>query len=280
MATEPDDYQTISDNCPGYMVLISEGIICTRCAGEKRHKANDCPKPATAANLATDKASYADQDGYRMGNSDSGMESLSDADSISSESTASSDGSESRVTNVHQSDKGGDHLQNAHLSRRGFARSDASHTSTKPDRISPSPTNPRAARKSSQVYQTFTKADGLASDRAAHKPGVQSLHRCDVMYGFDSPASAEANFLPRSGTLNSTGLPSNNKHFTMKKGSDKTQEGSRSHDSSSKRFNTYKATDGRSASKSRADTIGKFEYSNTTCPSSFGFGRLPSDAMG
>ncbi|KAL9133118.1 MAG: hypothetical protein Q9175_005703 [Cornicularia normoerica] len=207
MATEPDDYQTVSDNCPGYMVLIAEGIICTRCAGEKRHKLNECPKPTTAADLATE--TVPEEDPCETENPDLGMESLSDTSSVSSESTARSESSEIHLTDAHQSDQGGSHSQNTNLPRRGFARLDGSHTSTEPDRTSSSPPSRRAASglplyDPSQVHEILVKAERQASDKATHEPETQS-HR---------------------------------------------------------------------------DTRGKFEYSNTTCPSSFGFGRLPSEAMG
>ena len=138
MASEPDDYQTISDNCPGYMVLVSEGIICTRCAGEKRHKPNDCPKYAIAADVATEDDSGVDPDG--MDDVDSGMESLSDTSSVSSESTGRSDGSEMQETSAHRFGQGGNH-PDVHPSKRDFAHLDASYTSTQPDRISSSSLN-------------------------------------------------------------------------------------------------------------------------------------------
>lgn len=208
MASEPDDYQTISDNCPGYMVLISEGIICTRCAGEKRHRPNDCPKPTTAADLATE--TFLEGDATGDDNADPGMESLSDTSSIFSESTARSESSEMQVTDAHQSDQGGSHQQDTHPPSRGFARPDGSHTDTEPDRTSPSPPNRRAEfrvpkvplNEPSRAPKIFVKANRQTSNTATtHKSGL-------------------------------------------------------------------------------ANTTGKFDYDNTTCPSSFGFGRLPSEAMG
>ena len=278
MDSEPDDYQTISDNCPGYMVLISEGIICTRCAGEKRHKRNDCPKTATAADLATDNVLKADPD--EPDNVDSGMESLSDTSSISSESTARSDSSEMRVTNAHQPDQGGNHPQDSHLPRRGFARPGVSSTSTQPDRTSHSPPNRRTSPEPSRVHQVFGKAYGQVPNTATDKHVKQSRHNRDIVYNPDSPASAPTHLSSRSTISTSTGRPSNKEHSSAGKWSDKTRQGSHSHDTSVQRAITYEATEDRLPSKSLVDTSGKFDYSNTTCPSSFGFGRLPSEAMG
>lgn len=279
MATEPDDYQTISDNCPGYMVVVSEGIICTRCAGEKRHKSNDCPKAAAAAALATDNVPGTDPDG--TDNADSGMESLSDTSSVSSESTARSDGSEMRATTAHQSDQGGNHSQDSHLPRRGFARHDASYTSTQPDRTSPSPPNRRAAWRPSQVHQAFGAAGGQVYSTSTHERGTQSGHGHHTLYGPNSPASAETYSTTRSVTTTSSGRPFNNRnHSSIKKWSDKIKPGSPSHDNSIRQASTYEVIEDRLPSKPFADTTGKFDYSNTTCPSSFGFGRLPSEAMG
>ena len=278
MASEPDDYQIISDNCPGYMVLISEGIICTRCAGEKRHKADDCPKPATVADLATDNVPGADPDG--MENADSGMESLSDTSSVSSESTARSDSSETQVTNALRSVQGGNHPQNAHLPRRGFARLAASCTSTQPDRTSPSPPSCRAGRGAGQIRQTSSKVNGRVSSTATHESGTQSRHDRNSMYDPNVAVFAETYSIPRSTATISTKLPSTKQHTLIKKVNDKKRKGSHSHDSSNQQGIAFKANEDRLPSKSLADTMGKFEYSNTTCPSSFGFGRLPSEAMG
>lgn len=176
MASEPDDYQTISDNCPGYMVLVSEGIICTRCAGEKRHKANDCPKYATAADVATDSGSGVDPEGTDI--LDLGLESLSDTSSVSSDSTDRSDGSEMQVTSAHRSGQGGNHPQDAHLSRRGFARPDASYTSTQPDRTSHPPTNCPVGRGPSQ-----SRVNGQISSTASSQQQTHSRHRRDIVYG-------------------------------------------------------------------------------------------------
>lgn len=279
MATEPDDYQTISDNCPGYMVVVSEGIICTRCAGEKRHKSNDCPKAAAAAALATDNVPGTDPEG--ADDADSGMESLSDTSSVSSESTARSDSSEMQVITAHQSDHGGNHPQDHHLPRRGFARHGASYTSTQPDRTSPSPPSHRAARRPSQVKQAFGAAGGQVYGTSTHKRGTQSGYGHDTLYGPASPASAETYSTARSATTTSSGRPINNrKHPSIKKWGDRTKQESASHDDSIRQASTYEVIDNRLPSKPYADTTGKFDYSNTTCPSSFGFGRLPSEAMG
>ena len=248
------------------MVLISEGIICTRCAGEKRHKANDCPKPATAADFITDHvpgAGSVDSDG--MDNVDSGMESLSDTSSVSSESTARSDSSEMQVTNAHRSGQGGNH---AHLSRRGFAPHAASYTSTQPDRTSLSTLNRRAGH-----LQAIGKANGQVSRTAT--PETDSRHNRDIIYGHTSPAYS----IPRSVPTNSTGLPCK-KNSSIKKLNDKKRKGSHSHDDSTQQVGSYRANEDRLPSKSLAETMRKFEYSDTTCPSSFGFGRLPSEAMG
>ena len=278
MASEPDDYQTISDNCPGYMVLISEGIICTRCAGEKRHKRNECPKAATAADLATDNVLKADPD--EPDNVDSGMESLSDTSSISSESTARSDSSEMRATNAHQPDQGGNHPQDSHLPRRGFARPAVSSKSTQPDRTSHSPPNRRTSREPSRVHQVFGNAYGQAPIRATDKHVKQSRHDRDIVYDPNPPASAPTHLISGSTITTATGRPSKNKHSSIEKRSDKTRQGSRPHDNPAQGSITYEATEDRLPSKSLVDTSGKFDYSNTTCPSSFGFGRLPSEAMG
>ena len=274
MASEPDDYQTISDNCPGYMVLVSEGIICTRCAGEKRHRANDCPKYATAADLATDSGSGADPDG--LDNVDSGMESLSDTSSISSESTGRSDGSEMQEeTDAHRTGQGGNHPQDAHLSRRGFARPDASYTSTQPDRTSPSPLNhqsgrgPTQSRNNSQICRTAT---------SEHE--TQSRHRRDIVYGPKQSVSAKAYSILRSSSAIPRRLSSSQEDSSMKNSKDRKRKGSHSHGSSSQQTTTYEPNEDRLPSQSLADTLRKLEYSDTTCPSSFGFGRLPSEAMG
>ena len=249
MASEPDDYQTISDNCPGYMVLVSEGIICTRCAGEKRHKANDCPKSATAAVVATESGSGADAD------IDWGMESLSDTSSVSSDSTGHSDGSEMQETSAHRFGQGGNHSQDAHPSRHHFARPHASYTSTQPDRTSPSPPNRQL---------------GPGPSQATSEPEMQSRY----VYDPKQSAPAEAYSIPRSPTTTSRRL-SSSKADSINQHNDKKRKGSHSHGST-----IYEPTQNRLPSKSLADTLRKFEYSNTTCPSSFGFGRLPSEAMG
>ena len=282
MASEPDDYQTISDNCPGYMVLISEGIICTRCSGEKRHKPIDCPKPTAAADLATETVPGADP--TASDNADSEMESLSDTDSVSSESTSRSEGSETRVTNAHQSDQGGSNPQNTHLTRRGFARPNGSHTSTEPDRTRRSLPNHRAAGNvlmdgPSRVHKNSIEPNGQASGTATHEPKTQSRHHRDLLHGQGSLAPAKTSSAD-SGTMSSTELPSTKPHSSIKRRNHETQHGSHSHRSPTQRVKTDKATGDRSSAKSLADTTGKFDYSNTTCPSSFGFGRLPSEAMG
>ena len=261
MASEPDDYQSISDNCPGYMVLISEGIICTRCAGEKRHKPNECPKPATAADFATDTVPGADAP-PGTDNADSGMESLSDTESFSSESTAGSQGSDTRM------DQGGS-PQTTHLTRPGFARPDGSRTSTEPDRISPSPPNRRAAH---QVPSS--------ESRRSPRPKVQSRHDRDNVSGPNPLASAEMSSPTRSGATLSPEHPATSHQSAIEQRNKKTQRGSHAHHNPSKQVTCYEATEDRVPPKSLADTTGKFEYSNTTCPSSFGFGRLPSEAMG
>ena len=263
MASEPDDYQTISDNCPGYMVLVSEGIICTRCAGEKRHKANDCPKYATAADVATDSGSGADADG--IDNVDWGMESLSDTSSVSSDSTGGSDGSEMQETSAHRFGQGGNHSQDAHPSRHDFARPHASYTSTQPDRTSPSPLN-------RQVGPGFSQSQ--VNGHATSKLEMQSRYGRDIVYGPKQSAPAEAYSIPRSPTTTSRRL-SSSKEDSIKPSNDKKRKGSHSQQTT-----IYEPTEDRLPSKSLADTLRKFEYSNTTCPSSFGFGRLPSEAMG
>ena len=273
MASEPDDYQTISDNCPGYMVLVSEGIICTRCAGEKHHKANDCPKYAAAADVATDSGSGADLDG--IDNVDSGMESLSDTSSVSSESTSRSDGSEMQETSAHRSGQGGNHPQDAHLSRRGFARLDASHTSTQPDRTSPSPPHRQSGRGPSQ-----SRVNGQIGSTATSKHETQSRHGRNNVYVPKQSASAEAYSIPRSSTAISRRLSPGKEESSMKRSNDKKRKGSHSYGSSSQQTTTYEANEDRLPSKTLADTLRKLEYSDTTCPSSFGFGRLPSEAMG
>ena len=293
MATEPDDYQTISDNCPGYMVLISEGIICTRCAGEKRHKRNDCPKPAAAAALATDNVPGANPDG--TDNADSGMESLSDTSSVSSESTAHSDSSDMmRGTTAHPSDQGGNHSQDIHLPRRGFARPDASYTSIQPDRTSPLSPNHRPVRRPNHVNQTFSNQtfnnqifSKTGGQTAAHRREAQSRDGRDILYAPNPPASAGTYFKARSTNTSSGGRPFNVKQSSIQKWNGRTKRGIPSRDGSIRQVNNYEVTEDRLPSKSfvetsqsLADTTGKFEYSNTTCPSSFGFGRLPSEAMG
>lgn len=278
MATEPDDYQTISDNCPGYMVLISEGIICTRCAGEKRHKPSDCPKPATAADLATETCPDADSDG--PDNADSGMESLSDTDSVSSGSTARSESSGSQVANAPQSNQGGSHPQSTHLTRNGFARPDGNHIGTEPDRTSRSSSDGRAACKPPLALPSGTdgifKVDHQTLGTATEHSEPQLSHSNDPTNGFNSLASAETSF----GTPTPTELPSINKHSSTKQRSNRKHHRTSSLHSSIPHVIAYEAIGGRLAPKDHADTTGKFDYSNTTCPSSFGFGRLPSEAMG
>ena len=271
MASEPDDYQTISDNCSGYMVLISEGIVCTRCRGAKRHKPNDCQKTATAADVATDHVPGADLGGDGMDNADSGMEFLSDTDSVSSESTARSDGSDMQMTDAHQSDQGGNHPQDAHLPRRDFARPAASHSSIQPDRTSASPSNLRAVREPSQVHQIPSEAG--AATRPTQPP---SHHDCDVLYGPNTPALSGTYSTPGSGTTISTSPSSKAKNSTRNR-SDKAKKGSRG---SIPQAMDYEVPGDRLSPNSLVDTMGKFDYGNTTCPSSFGFGRLPSEAMG
>lgn len=278
MANEPDDYQTISDNCPGYMVLISEGIICTRCAGDKRHKLNDCPKPATAADLATETCLEADSDGPDT--ADSGMESLSDTDSVSSESTARSESSGSQVANAPHSNQGGSHPQSTHLARHDFARRDGSHIGTEPDRTSRSSSNRRAACEAplvppSRTHRMF-EVDHQTSSRATKHSKTQLNHSDDLTNSPNLLASAQASF----GTPTPTELPSINTHSSIKQRSNRKNHRTHSRHGSVPQALGYEATGGRLASKSQADTTGKFDYSNTTCPSSFGFGRLPSEAMG
>ena len=282
MADEPDDYQTISDNCPGYMVLISEGIICTRCAGEKRHKPNDCPKPATAVDLATEPCPEADPDGPDI--ADSGMESLSDTDSVSSESTARSETSGSQVADAPQSNQGGSHPQSNHLTRPGFARPNGSHSGTEPHRTSRSSSNRQAAceyplDEPSGNHRTF-KVNHQISDTTAEKPATQISQRNELPNVPNSLASAATSSLPPSGTPASTELSSINSHSSIKQRNDKRHHRTKASHNSIQKPVAYEATGGRPASKSMADTTGKFDYSNTTCPSSFGFGRLPSEAMG
>lgn len=282
MANEPDDYQTISDNCPGYMVLISEGIICTRCAGEKRHKPNDCPKAATAVDSAMETCPGADSDGPDI--ADSGMESLSDTDSVSSESTARSESSGSQVADAPQSNQGGSHPQSTHLTRHGFARPDGSHSGTEPDRTSRSSSHRRAACESpldepSRTHRML-KVDHQISDTTAEKLATQFSHRNELTNGPNSLASAQASSLAPSGTPASAELLSINCHSSIKQRNDKRHHRTKSSHYPIQKPVAHKATGGRSDSKSVADTTGKFDYSNTTCPSSFGFGRLPSEAMG
>ena len=269
---EPDDYQTISDNCSGYMVLISEGIVCTRCRGEKLHKANDCRKAATAADLATDHVPGADLEGDGMDNADSGVESLSDTDSVSSESTARSDGSDMQMTDALQSDQGGSHSQDTHLPKHDFARPAARHTSIQPDRTSASPPNLRT-REPNQVHRISSEAG--APIRQTKPP---SHHDRDVMNGPNTPVLAETYSNPRSGTTIPTQLPSKVKNSTRNP-SDKSRKRSHPH-GAIQHANDYEAPGDRLSPKSLVDTMGKFDYGNTTCPSSFGFGRLPSEAMG
>ena len=207
MASEPDDYQTISDNCPGYMVLISAGIICTRCEGEKRHKQKDCQKPATATDVTRETIPETDPNEHEY--EDEGMESLSDTSSVSSESTIRSEGSEGEMTDAHQSDRHGSVPRDSHPPRHNFAPQNDRNPRAKPDRTNSSPPNQRAASElplydSTQVQNILIKAERQVSDKASNKPQTQR----------------------------------------------------------------------------RQITKGKFDYSNTTCPSSFGFGRLPSEAMG
>lgn len=277
MATEPDDYQSISDNCPGYMVLIPEGIICTRCSGEKRHKRNNCPKSSTAASQVREDVPEADEIGSENG--DTGMESLSDTESLSSESTAGSESSDTSMKSVRQSDQGGSHSQNTHHPlRRALARPDGSETSNEPDRTSASPPNRRAARevplyKPSQAHEISIKAKNQTSGIATHKPPTQSRRDRDLIHGPKSLASAKTSSFAGSGTSISTKLPSNHQNSS-------TKHRSHSHHNRIQRVNAHEATGDRLPAKSLADTTGKLDYSNTTCPSSFGFGRLPSEAMG
>ena len=207
MASEPDDYQTISDNCPGYMVLISAGIICTRCEGEKRHKQKDCQKPATATDVARETIPETDPSEHEY--EDEGMESLSDTSSVSSESTVRSEGSAMEMEDAHQLDRQGSVSQDSHPPRHNFAAQDGRNPCAKPNRTISSPPNQRAASglplyDSSQVHNILIKAERQVSDKALNKSQTQR----------------------------------------------------------------------------RQNTKGKFDYSSTTCPSSFGFGRLPSEAMG
>ncbi|CAF9928894.1 MAG: hypothetical protein ALECFALPRED_004165 [Alectoria fallacina] len=282
MASEPDDYQSISDDCPGFMVLIPEGIICTRCAGEKRHRLNDCPKPSSAANLVIEAVPEADPTGFDNG--DSGMESLSDdTDSVSSDSTIRSESSEVGVTGAHQFDQGGTHLEDAHLSRRDFAHPDSSQTNNEPECTSASPPRHRTASEApsyepSQIHEISSQTDGPGSNTAAHESEPPSHRIQDLLYGPRSWASAKNSSFPRSGAL-STESPSIKKHW-LEQRNDRTKHRSRSRHSSIRRFLAYEANGDRLPSASLADTTGKFDYSNTTCPSSFGFGRLPSEAMG
>lgn len=283
MATEPDDYQSISDNCPGYMVLIPEGIICTRCSGEKRHKRNDCPKPSTAASQVAEDVPEAHS--ARTDGGDSGMESLSDTDSVSSESTAGSEGSEMSVISVHQSDQGGSHSQNTHHpSRRASASSHSSQRSNEPDRTSASAPNRRAARevpsyKPSQPHEISNKAKDQNSRIAIHNSETQSRRDRDSIHSSKSLASTETSSA-RSGTTISAKLPSTNQNLSTNQRNDKPKHRSHSHHSRINQVIAREATGGRLNSKDLAHTTGKIDYSNTTCPSSFGFGRLPSEAMG
>ena len=261
MASEPDDYQSISDNCPGYMVLIPEGIVCTRCAGEKRHKKTECPKASTAASRATSPA-VPQTEGTGSDNADSEMESLSDTDSVSSEWTGRYETSETRGSSAHQSDQGGNHPQDTrHVPRRGFAGPD-SHTSTKPDHSGPLPPKNRAARQvsssSNRASQgqggSFSNSDSSASDTASRKPKTSGS--------------------PKSGATPPTELPSSSQNASIK------QRNGRRHRRSHSQHGSVQQPGPRSTRPSLGDTTGKFDYSNTTCPSSFGFGRLPSESMG
>lgn len=284
MASEPDDYQSISDNCPGYMVLVPAGIICTRCSGEKRHKSNDCPKPSIAATLVTKAVPEADSTGTDHG--DSGMESLSDTDSVSSDSTAGSESSGTRVTSRHQSDQSGGHSKDTHhLSRRALASPGGSQPSNEPDRSSALPLNHRAAceiplYKAIQIHEIFSNANGPASHTAAHEPGTQSRNDRGLRSGPKSLASTEVSSFAGPGPTIPAELPSINKHSSYGQRNNKSQHRSRSNHKSIQQVMAYEAKGDRLPSASLADTTGKFEYSNTTCPSSFGFGRLPSEAMG
>ncbi|CAD6574456.1 MAG: hypothetical protein ASARMPREDX12_006594 [Alectoria sarmentosa] len=282
MASEPDDYQSISDNCPGFMVLIPEGIICTRCAGEKRHRLNDCPKPSIAANSVIEAVPEADPTGFDNG--DSGMESLSDdTDSVSSESTIRSESSEMRVTDAHQFDQDRTPLEDAHLSRRDFAHPDGSQKNNEPDCTSASLQKHRTASEApsyepSQIHEMSSKTDRTGSNTAAYESEPPSHHIQDLLYGPRSLASVKTSSFAGSGTI-STESPSIKKHW-LEQRNDRTKHRSRSRHSSIRRFLAYEANVDRLPSASLADTTGKFDYSNTTCPSSFGFGRLPSEAMG
>ncbi len=283
MASEPDDYQTISDNCPGYMVLVSEGIICTRCAGEKRHKPNDCPKSTTAADLATEAVPEADPSG--SDNADSEMESLSDTDSESSGSTGRSEGSEARVTDAHRSDQGGSHPPNIHLMRRDFPRPNGNHTITEPERTRRSLPNRRGAcdvplDEPSRVHKTSPNTDGHGSNAAIPKVKTQSRRDRDLVNRPSSSSRAKTPSLAGSRTTTSPELPSTKKHSSKERHNNKTQHGSHSSHGPTQRVMNHEANGDRLPSKSAADTTGKFDYSNTTCPSSFGFGRLPSESMG
>ena len=214
------------------------------------------------------------------------MESLSDdTDSVSSESTIRSESSEMQVTDAHQFDQGGTHLEDAHLSRRDFAHPDGSQKNNEPDCTSASPPRRRTASEApsyepSQIHEISSKIDGPGSNTAAHESEPPSHHIQDLLCGPRSLASAKTSSFARSGTI-STVSPSIRKHW-LEQRNDRTKHRSRSRHSSIpiRRFLAYEANGDRLPSASLADTTGKFDYSNTTCPSSFGFGRLPSEAMG
>lgn len=228
MASEPDDYQSISDDCPGYMVLIPAGIICTRCEGEKRHKRNDCPKTASAAETYSNGATDGTTD-----NGDSGMESLSDTDSLSSESTVRSESpSETQVANTTP------------ISRRGFA-----HGNRRPE---PDHTS-RSSRDRGQIRQCQTPNTTISQSETQNRRNVSSIRsRTSIA---DLSSINKTNSSIKQGSINSRIL----------------------HHKASQQVFSY---DRKRPSKPIAESRGKFDYSNTTCPSSFGFGRLPSESMG
>ena len=280
MASEPDDYQTISENCPGYMILVSEGIICTRCSGEKRHRPNDCPKPATAASLVTDNVPDAELDGDGMDNADSEMESLSDTESLSSESTGRSDSSEIHVTSAGQFDQGGNHPPDTHLPRRGFASPDASRTSTQPGHTTFSSSSHRSTLEHAQTRHIRRISHDQRSHETSRYLQQHPPRERDNEYGPNSLALHDTQPKPRSGVTSSTAFPYDGQQPSSRTWSDKTKKGARSHSNAKPRRTDYEVNPSRLTSKLFADTTGKFDFDNTTCPSSFGFGRLPSEAMG